>query len=67
MLSNLTARKSGALHPKPEITIDDIAVVVDSVIRNTIHGHIGIWHAAAKINRDTVREHIGLEGWRQHK
>ncbi len=62
MLSNLTARTSGALHPKTEITINDIAVADDSVIQNTIHGHIGIWDAAAKIERDVFREHSSLEG-----
>jgi hypothetical protein len=34
MLSNLTARTSGALHPKTEIAMDDIAVADDSVIQN---------------------------------
>jgi delta-aminolevulinic acid dehydratase/porphobilinogen synthase len=41
---------------------NDVAVVDNSIIRNTTHGHIGIWHAAAKINRDIVMEHAGLEG-----
>jgi hypothetical protein len=34
MLSNLTARTSGELHPKTEIAINDIAVADDSVIQN---------------------------------
>jgi hypothetical protein len=51
MLSNLTVRTSGALHPRTEIIMNDIAVVGDSVIRNTIHGRIGIWDAAAMIKQ----------------
>ncbi len=42
MLSNLTARTSGASHRKIEVTIDDIAVAVDSVIWNTTRGRIKI-------------------------
>ena len=40
---------SRALYPKTETSINDIAIADDSVIPNTIHGHMRIWDAAAKI------------------
>jgi hypothetical protein len=42
MLNNLMARTSGASHPGNEITTNDIAVVVNSVVWKTTLGCIGV-------------------------